>query len=469
MKKNYEPYKRLLRFLFSTILIGLEISIYGYVWLNYYNGYMEFPYNRTGNWLIMAVYGILLLVFNAIYGGLRIGYLRIFNIIYSQVLTCLCTNIIIYLQITLLTKHFQNPGPLAVMTGIEAILITLWSVICTQIYLRLYPPRKVVLIYGEHPVYSLMVKLYGRADRYDIQELVHISEGMDAIQKKIKQYEGVILCDIPSQMRNRLLKYCYHESIRTYMVPKISDIIIRSAENLHLFDTPLMLARNTGLGFEQEFIKRIFDIIISVCALGLLSPVYLLTAVCIKMYDGGPVIFKQKRYTKDGKIFEIYKFRSMIVDAECEGTSIPAADRDPRITPVGRMIRALRIDELPQFLNILKGEMSVVGPRPERVEHVELYTKEIPEFVYRLKVKGGLTGYAQVYGKYNTTAYDKLKLDLMYIQNYSIWLDIEIIFKTIKILMVKESTEGFSEEQAAAITKECGDITETVEEKDRKL
>ena len=417
MKKDYEPYKRMVRFLFSAVLIGLEVMVYGHVWLKYYNGFMEFPYNRTGNWLIMAVYGILLLVFSAIYGGLRIGYLRIFNIIYSQVLTSFCTNIIIYLQITLLTKHFQNPVPLLAMTGVEGVWITVWSVLCTQIYLRIYPPRKVVLVYGEHPVYSLMVKLYGRADRYDIKELVHISKGMDVIKEKVKQYEGVILCDIPSQMRNQLLKYCYNESIRTYMVPKISDIIIRSAENLHLFDTPLMLAR----------------------------------------------------YTKDGKIFDIYKFRSMIVNAEAAGTSVPAADRDPRITPVGRVIRALRIDELPQFINILKGEMSVVGPRPERVEHVELYTKDIPEFVYRLKVKGGLTGYAQVYGKYNTTAYDKLKLDLMYIQNYSIWLDIEIIFKTIKILLIKESTEGFSEEQAAAITKECGDLTETMEEKDRKL
>ena len=469
MKKDYEPYKRMVRFLFSAVLIGLEVMVYGHVWLKYYNGFMEFPYNRTGNWLIMAVYGILLLVFSAIYGGLRIGYLRIFNIIYSQVLTSFCTNIIIYLQITLLTKHFQNPVPLLAMTGVEGVWITVWSVICTQIYLRIYPPRKVVLVYGEHPVYSLMVKLYGRADRYDIKELVHISKGMDVIKEKVKQYEGVILCDIPSQMRNQLLKYCYNESIRTYMVPKISDIIIRSSENLHLFDTPLMLARNTGLSFEQQFIKRTFDIIIAVCALVVLSPIYLVTAACIKLYDRGPVIFKQKRYTKDGKIFDIYKFRSMIVNAEAAGTSVPAADRDPRITPVGRVIRALRIDELPQFINILKGEMSVVGPRPERVEHVELYTKDIPEFVYRLKVKGGLTGYAQVYGKYNTTAYDKLKLDLMYIQNYSIWLDIEIIFKTIKILLIKESTEGFSEEQAAAITKECGDLTETMEEKDRKL
>ena len=152
----------------------------------------------------------------------------------------------------------------------------------------------------------------------------------------------------------------------------------------------------------------------------------------------------------------------MIVDAEKEGHSIPAAEQDPRITPVGRIIRASRVDELPQVFNILKGDMSIVGPRPERVEHVELYTKQIPEFGYRMKVKGGLTGYAQVYGKYNTTAYDKLKLDLMYIQNYSLLLDIEIIFKTVKILFMKESTEGFGMEDAAAIAQGCGEGTETV-------
>ena len=277
---------------------------------------------------------------------------------------------------------------------------------------------------------------------------------MDVIKEKVKQYEGVMICDIPSETRNKILKYCYGEGIRTYTIPKISDIIIRSAESLHLFDTPLMLSRNQGLTIEQLAIKRVMDIAISVAGLVILSPIFVITAFAIKVYDKGPVFFKQARCTKDGKVFEIYKFRSMIVDAEKNGKSIPATDGDPRITPVGRIIRKLRIDELPQLINILKGEMSVVGPRPERVEHVQIYTKEIPEFIYRMKVKGGLTGYAQVYGKYNTTAYDKLKLDLMYIQNYSIWLDIELIFKTIKILFMEESTEGFSAEQAQAMTRE---------------
>ena len=204
---------------------------------------------------------------------------------------------------------------------------------------------------------------------------------------------------------------------------------------------------------EQRFVKRLVDIVLSLIAIVLLSPIFIITAVAIKLYDGGPVFYYQDRCTKDGKIFSICKFRSMIVNAEKDGHSVPATDRDPRITPVGRVIRATRIDELPQIFNILKGDMSIVGPRPERVEHVDLYSKEIPEFAYRMKVKGGLTGYAQVYGKYNTTAYDKLKLDLMYIQNYSLLLDIEIIFKTVKILFMRESTEGFDKEVSATITE----------------
>ena len=196
------------------------------------------------------------------------------------------------------------------------------------------------------------------------------------------------------------------------------------------------------------------DLALSFTALILLSPVFLITAVSIKLYDKGPVFYFQERCTKDGKVFRICKFRSMVEDAEKEGQSIPATEADPRITPIGRIIRGTRIDELPQIFNILKGDMSIVGPRPERVEHVELYTKQIPEFVYRMKVRGGLTGYAQVYGKYNTTAYDKLKLDLMYIQNYSLMLDVGIIFKTVKVLFMKESTEGFSEESSAAMENE---------------
>lgn len=451
--KNYEQYKRIIKFLAGAVLLALEMGAYWYVWLNYYNIKMEVPYNRSGHWLMVAVYGLLLLLFNQIYGGFKIGYLKTGSMIYSQTLATLCANGMIYLQITLLTKHFQIAGPLAVLMVLEFLIIALWSFLFSRLYRKIYPPRKVLLVYGEHPVASLMGKLHTRTDCFIIGDTAHISLGQENLERKILQYEGVIICDVPSHLRNRLLKFCYGESIRVYATPKISDIIVRSAESLHMFDTPMMLCRNSGLTFEQLFLKRALDIALSVIAVIALSPVFLVTALAIRLYDGGPVFFYQERCTKDGKVFRICKFRSMIVDAEKEGKSIPAMEKDPRVTPVGRLIRKTRVDELPQILNILKGDMSLVGPRPERVEHVKLYSREIPEFGYRMKVKGGLTGYAQVYGKYNTTAYDKLKLDLMYIQNYSLLMDVEIIFKTVKILFMRESTEGFSEESSNEISK----------------
>ena len=198
-----------------------------------------------------------------------------------------------------------------------------------------------------------------------------------------------------------------------------------------------------GLNIVQRTFKRLMDIVLCLIALVPAAPIMLIVALAIKIEDKGPVFYKQKRVTIGGKTFDILKFRSMIVDAEKPGISIPATGDDPRITKVGKVIRAMRIDELPQILNILKGDMSIVGPRPERVEHVEEYTKSIPEFEFRLKVKGGLTGYAQIYGKYNTSAYDKLRMDLLYIERYSLLLDIKLILTTIRIMFHKESTEGF--------------------------
>jgi len=448
---NYEQYKRLVRFIAGFILIVFETVFYAYVWIKYYNGKMEWPYVRLGHYFIASVYAFALIIFSNMYGALKLGYMKIYEAIYAQTLASLCTNGIMYIPIVLLTKHLQSIIPLFWLTVVEFSVIVIWSNLSIRLFRSLYPPRKVLLIYGDRPVSVLMDKMNDRTDRFFIGQAIHISQGLEEIQAVIRDYEGVVICDIPSQIRNQILKFCYGESIRVYATPKISDILMRSAEDIHFFDTPLVLSRNNGLSFEQQLIKRITDLIVSISGLVILSPVMLITAAVIKLHDGGPVLFFQDRCTKDGKIFSICKFRSMIVDAEKEGESIPATDKDPRITPIGTFIRRLRIDELPQLFNIIKGDMSLVGPRPERIEHVKLYSEEIPEFVYRLKVKGGLTGFAQVYGKYNTTAYDKLKLDLMYIQNYSFLLDVEIIFKTVKILFMRESTEGFSQEAATKI------------------
>ena len=218
--------------------------------------------------------------------------------------------------------------------------------------------------------------------------------------------------------------------------------MLRGAKNNTLFDTPLLMVKGTGLTPMQRIIKRAMDLVLCGIAMIPAAPVMLIIAAAIKIEDGGPVFYKQKRMTRGGREFEILKFRSMIVDAEKYAGAVLASEDDPRITKVGKVIRAARLDELPQLINILKGDMSIVGPRPERKCLADEISKEIPEFCYRLKVRGGLTGYAQIYGKYNTSAYDKLRLDMMYIENYSPLLDIRLIILTLRIIFSKDSTEG---------------------------
>ena len=237
------------------------------------------------------------------------------------------------------------------------------------------------------------------------------------------------------------------------MMPKISDVLVKGATQLHLFDTPIYLTREYALKIEQRIAKRAIDLVCSLILLVIASPFMLLTAAAIKLYDGGPVLYKQIRCTIGQREFYIMKFRSMRVDAEKDGVARLASKNDSRITPIGRFIRAVRIDELPQLLNILRGDMSFIGPRPERPEIIAQYLEDMPEFAFRMKVKAGLAGYAQVYGKYNTTPYDKLKLDLTYIEQYSVWLDLKLMLLTLKILIKPESTEGVDSTQVTAARK----------------
>ncbi|MEY8354085.1 exopolysaccharide biosynthesis polyprenyl glycosylphosphotransferase [Lachnospiraceae bacterium 54-53] len=445
-----EQYKRIIKFLSSVIAIAVEMSLFWFVWLQYYNNNIELPFFRKGNWLMAALYGVLLFFFVNTYGGFKVGYLRKGDIIYSQILAIVCLNAVTYIQICLLDRHFVNVVPLLVLTFIQSIIIALWANIFQWLYGMMFPPRKMILVYGERSVFGLKNKINAREDKYNICEIVNIRNGMDYIYEKINNYEAVIIGDIPSQYRNQIMKYCFEKSIRTYMLPKISDIILRGSDDIHLFDSPLLLARNNGFTFEQKVLKRATDIVVSVILLFLTSPVMLFVAILIKSYDGGTIIHRQTRLTMGGKEFNVYKFRSMIMNAEKDGIARLSAEGDVRVTPIGKIIRRTRIDELPQLFNILKGEMSLVGPRPERPQIAAEYREYMPEFDYRLRVKGGLTGYAQIYGKYNTTPYDKLKLDLMYIENYSFRLDLKLILMTLKVLFMKDSTEGVAEGQVTA-------------------
>ena len=304
-----------------------------------------------------------------------------------------------------------------------------------------------------------------RKDKYNISKIIPAGVGFEAICREMEGHDAVILNEVPMVLRNQLLEYGYRHRIRTYVAPELTDIMIRGAKSNSLFDTPLLVVKGTGLSPMERIAKRAMDIVLCSLAMVVAAPIMLVVAIAIKLEDGGPVFYKQKRMTRGGREFEILKFRSMIVDAEKHAGAVLATDKDPRITKVGRFIRATRLDEIPQILNILKGDMSIVGPRPERKVLAEEIAKELPEFDYRLKVRGGLTGYAQIYGKYNTSAYDKLRLDLMYIENYSLLLDIKLIIMTLRIIFSKDATEGADKAEENA--RKARALVEELEQQDK--
>lgn len=452
--KNREQYKHLLNGISDCILLAVQTAIFAYVWYQIYVPELEDPFWHRGNWAVIGMYTLFVYFFNRIFGGYRLGYLRIVDICVAQILSVFCANVVAYFQVCMVANDYMAVLPLVIMTVIEVAVIIPFVYVVRYIYVRLYPPRKMIVVYGHYAPDELIAKINTRKDKYDICASISYEVGYEKLYPLMKEYKSAVLCDLPSPARNQIMKYCYQEGIRTYVTPKISDLLLRGAEDIHLFDTPLLLSRNQGLSIDQRFFKRIEDIVISLLGIVITSPLMLVIAAAIKLYDGGPVFYKQKRYTRDEEIFDILKFRSMSVHEESFDNTEITQKSDARVTPVGKVLRRTHLDELPQLFNILKGEMSVVGPRAEWVNTTDRYVEVVPEFIFRLKVKAGLTGYAQVYGKYTTTPYDKVKLDITYIQNYSIWLDFKLILLTVKILFDREKTEGMEDNQKTAIREE---------------
>lgn len=456
-KRKMEALKKIYRYISDLLILIILLIEYEYIWRTRINILLQRDFQGKGNVMMVAVYMIVTILLFLAFGGFKIGSFNKGNVLLSQSLAIIVSNFIQVVLCVLMVGSIYEIGSiiiaLLILTSANLLAIFILSSLMMKLYTRCFPPYRMIQIYGSYEN-GLKEKMNKRTDKYQIVAQISYKEDMGFIEKEIEKYDAVLINDIPSEMRNKILKYCFEKDIRVYFTPKISDIMVKRAEELNLFDTPLYLERNLGLNLVQKAVKRFFDILISIIMLVVTSPIMIITAICIKIEDGGPVFFTQERCTINRKIFRIYKFRSMIVDAEADGVSRPAGANDERITGVGKVIRATRIDELPQLLNIVKGDMSLVGPRPERIEHVDKYCEKVPEFAYRLKVKGGLTGYAQVYGKYNTSAYDKLKLDLIYIENYSLLLDLKIVFMTLKVIFMKESTEGFTTEAIEKIKSE---------------
>lgn len=450
--KQLESFKRLIQLALSGIGLFLQVWIYKDEYYTYFKNMLALDYWRRAHILIVLIYAFLLVSFSMMYGATRIGYQKSVELVFSQIIGTLITNIITYLQLSLLAFHVFEVEEYLKMTIEQLAVALIWVIIANFIYQRIFPPRQLLLVHGDRPIDDIVGKFNSRKDKYNISKTMNISEGVDAVcAEALERYDAVVIWDIPTHLRNVLLKFCYGQNIRVYIMPKVGDVILSGAELLHVFDTPMLLTREYSLKMEERFFKRLIDIVCSLILIIVTSPFMLITAIVVKLYDGGPILYKQVRCTRNAKEFKILKFRSMRVDAEKDGVARLAKENDDRITPVGKFIRRCRLDELPQLFNIFVGDMSFIGPRPERPEIIAQYVETMPEFAYRMKVKAGLAGYAQVYGKYNTTPYDKLKLDLYYIENYSLWLDIKLMLLTIGVLFMPDSTEGVSEDQITAM------------------
>ena len=448
--------KRLIVLLSSAMLLIVETGVFAYTWFaSYvYAGALDQPFFYKGNFAIIGLYAVMLMIFFKLTRSFQVGHFRVFEVLFLQILSVVCVNAITYVQLCLIGhwRFMTHYVPVLWMTVLDFFIILGWAVFNRWIVTKVYPPRDMLLIYGPYSPDSLIHKLEGREDRYLIRECVSYEEDFEVLKEKIRQYQCVCITDLPPEERNNVLKYCFEQDIRCYAVPKISDIMIMAAQDTHLFDTSMLLFRNKGLSLAQRAMKRAFDILVGLVVLAVFAIPMAVIALCIRLYDGGPAIYTQDRLTRGGRIFKIYNFRSMRVQKPGEEYCMTRKN-DDRITPIGKIIRALHLDELPQIFNILKGEMSIVGPRPETPKLAAEYKENIPEFDFRLKVKAGLTGFAQVYGKYNTTPYDKLKLDLTYIENYSFLLDMKLLVLTAEILFVKDNTEGIDANQTHAELK----------------
>lgn len=388
----------------------------------------------------------------SVYGGYAIGRLKSKPIVISLALATFVTDLVTHLQLCIMNvnennnEHFvyESPHLLILVMLIQGLLIVFFAYFGNYVYFTINPPERCcVITSSEESLNNIMPKIRRYKKQYDVTDMIHYSSA--DVFDIINECDTVFLYDVPTKEKSLLNEYCYAKNKNIYFNFEMDNVVMFGAKTAVLDDKPLVSAVVRDLTFEQRFIKRLMDIVISGVGLVVCGPLMLICAAMIKAEDGGHVFFRQLRATKGGKLFNVYKFRTM---SEQNSENRSVTDDDDRITKVGKYLRKFRIDELPQLINIFKGEMSVVGPRPEMVENVDKYTQELPEFSYRLRVKGGLTGYAQIAGKYNTSPKDKLVLDLMYIEKYSLWLDFKLIMQTVTVLLrAGDSTKAFGKSE----------------------
>ena len=452
MMTRKEKIKKILKLSYTALSLVIAFCTADAIW--YWNvapGWSQGFFGTETLLMVGVLYCIVYFFFAKMYDAHKIGLYRLQELAFSQMLAYGISDGVLFIAAFFWFHNFQRIRIRLFLLAfvLQLILILINTFLFNRLYAHFDEPRKIMILYGSEDYKRLLVKIQEKKRRYQVLACMNESEDTSAIFETLVKCKDIYLCDVRDEVKDRVILFCNAHQKDIHISMDIGDLLILGDEVSHSFDTPFLRNKKTPVAWYYPFLKRLSDIVISMTAILLLSPIMIITALSIKLYDHGPVFYKQTRLTKDGRRFEIIKFRSMKMDAEKNGARLSTV-HDDRITPVGKIIRKLRIDELPQLFNILKNDMAVVGPRPERPEIAAQYERDIPEFHLRLQVKAGLTGYAQVYGKYNTTPLDKLKLDLIYIAQRSVLFDLRILFYTIKIIFIPESTEGIPDGQSTA-------------------
>lgn len=389
--------------------------------------------------IIIVVTGLLLNI-NGLYS---IEHKRFTEILLSLFVTNLCTFILVFFLSLFIYEELTSRQVLFTTTIIQSCCLSIWRYFFWKVECHLHDRRKVLLIGSPDEC----IHVYNRLSQQPQLNmcLKYVCTNMDNLswQNAASQVDIIMMCpEMRHHHKVQVINYCYTHRKQPLLIPNTFEIFCSGSELDKIDDIPVFRLQNLHPSLEIRLFKRFFDIMIAgigfVCAI----PFMLLTVLAIKLTDPGPVLYSQIRTGRDGKQFKVYKFRTMRVDAEKYSGPMLAREHDPRITKTGRFLRAVRLDELPQIWNVLVGDMSIVGPRPERPFFVKQFIEEMPEYAYRHNVKPGITGLAQVYGKYNTTPFDKLVYDLMYIQRCNLLTDMTIIIQTVKVLFTKSATEG---------------------------
>lgn len=407
----------------------------------------------------LLTYGAMSVAMHAVYGGYAVGKKKNKPIISSMSLATLATDMVTYLQLQIMNVNANNNQSLVLFgkdfpllllcMALQVLLISFWVRLGNNFYFTINPPKKCLVILGDDDNEAILRRKIGR---YALQwRVAHTVRWDDPdVKALIATHETIFLGQLPEDAKMSLLRTCYEQRRDVLCKAQLQDIMLSNATQVVVDDAPFLEMTYGKMTLGQRILKRGMDVGFSALVLLILSPLFLIIALAIRLEDHGPAIFRQKRITVNGREFTICKFRTMTVADSSKTHQVSAAQGDSRITRVGRVLRRFRLDELPQFWNILIGDMTLVGPRPEMLENIRKYKSALPAFALREKMKAGLTGYAQIEGRYNTTPEDKLMLDLMYIESFSIWTDIKLIFRTLTVFFKSDSTEGFTPEQPKA-------------------